>query len=439
MKKARIANLAISAIPFRSSNLAIPVSPFSPQLPITPPPVPISLKAANISASVSWSSRTNIAPTVSPPKSPLNWVWQCHVCHIRYPLGVTRRCLEDGHHFCAGTTVVKTKRGRNGERTRVVRRHKACSSEFDYQGWKAWGDWRRNEEEVRKFVRDMIAKEEEEDGNSANTLGLGMQWRVERRLSDEQQQTAAGAQKKDCWHRCDYPSECRWGAQFRQQKTPTAPATPALKPTTSSPSEFSEPVTPLSPPQEEPIMETAMPATTFDTILENIDLSPTQNKSADQSGSEPSPPQKEAFWGALLASATRRKSVGSSKTVVSSPLTLAPVLEQDESDSSSSDGGPPSPPTRAKLAKDMDGDIEMTDRLSMGSNYVAASDSHSKMKSPEPTLQMPNLATGFNFGFESASKAEGQGNSERKGKEKEKKKKGYIGYVETLRKINRGY
>jgi hypothetical protein len=70
-----------------------------------------------------------------PPESPLPWIWQCHLCRNRYPLGVTRRCLYDGHYYCSGETNVKNlKKKRKGH---------ACSSEFDYEGWDEYGDWRR--------------------------------------------------------------------------------------------------------------------------------------------------------------------------------------------------------------------------------------------------------------------------------------------------------
>ncbi|KAI1626548.1 hypothetical protein EDD37DRAFT_646260 [Exophiala viscosa] len=70
-----------------------------------------------------------------PPEEPLAWVWICHLCHSRYPLGVTRRCLVDGHYYCSGET--------DRPSTRKKRKNKSCSSEFDYVTWKAWGDWRR--------------------------------------------------------------------------------------------------------------------------------------------------------------------------------------------------------------------------------------------------------------------------------------------------------
>lgn len=70
-----------------------------------------------------------------PPEEPMAWVWICHLCHSRYSLGVTRRCLIDGHYYCSGET--------DRPSLRKKRKNKSCSSEFDYVAWKAWGEWRR--------------------------------------------------------------------------------------------------------------------------------------------------------------------------------------------------------------------------------------------------------------------------------------------------------
>lgn len=109
--------------------------------PVTPssPPSPRSL---GISTTVSpVSPRLSVVKLPSPPNKPLAWVWQCHQCRCRYPLAVTRRCLNDGHYYCSGeshnTTATATKN--------LKRRKKAtsCTSEFDYIGWAQWGTYRR--------------------------------------------------------------------------------------------------------------------------------------------------------------------------------------------------------------------------------------------------------------------------------------------------------
>src|SRR5947209_835522 len=78
-----------------------------------------------------------------PPSQPLAWVWQCHLCRTRYPLGVTPRCLLDGHFYCSGEI----------DRPNPKRKKKqGCSSEFDYIGWKAMEQWKRKARKSEKFA-----------------------------------------------------------------------------------------------------------------------------------------------------------------------------------------------------------------------------------------------------------------------------------------------
>ncbi|KAK4941859.1 hypothetical protein LTR10_018335 [Elasticomyces elasticus] len=111
-------------------------SPRTPTyVPDTPLPefiMPSSHSEPFLNSKVEPKNKRSIAP---PPEEPLAWVWICHLCHSRYPLGVTRRCLVDGHYYCSGET--------DRPSTRKKRKNKSCSSEFDYVAWKAWGDWRR--------------------------------------------------------------------------------------------------------------------------------------------------------------------------------------------------------------------------------------------------------------------------------------------------------
>ncbi|KAF7506576.1 hypothetical protein GJ744_011613 [Endocarpon pusillum] len=101
------------------------------------------------------------------PVKPLAWIWQCHLCRTRYPLGVTRRCLHDGHFYCSGETdrpnLKKKKRGQS------------CSSEFDYIGWRELGEWKR------KVL-----------GNLENGIEI--------------KSRARGCQK------CEFPSQCRYAS-----------------------------------------------------------------------------------------------------------------------------------------------------------------------------------------------------------------------------------
>ncbi|OCK91714.1 uncharacterized protein K441DRAFT_483120, partial [Cenococcum geophilum 1.58] len=87
-------SLKVHPAPLKPSNLSIPSSPFSPRVPITPPLAPLN------SNSFVFSTSLPTTTPLAPPPSPLQWLWQCHQCHRKYPLGVTRRCLDDGHFFC---------------------------------------------------------------------------------------------------------------------------------------------------------------------------------------------------------------------------------------------------------------------------------------------------------------------------------------------------
>lgn len=78
-------------------------------------------------------NRRSIPPP--PTEKPMAWIWICHLCHSRYPLGATRRCLVDGHFYCSGETDKPS--------LKKKKKNKACSSEFDYAAWKQWGEWRR--------------------------------------------------------------------------------------------------------------------------------------------------------------------------------------------------------------------------------------------------------------------------------------------------------
>ena len=88
--------------------------------------------------------KTKLPP---PPEEPLTWVWICHLCHSRYPLGVTRRCLVDGHYYCSGEAAQPNLRKR--------KKRQSCSSEFDYVTWRAWGAWKRKARKILKSPRSL--------------------------------------------------------------------------------------------------------------------------------------------------------------------------------------------------------------------------------------------------------------------------------------------
>lgn len=121
----------------------------------------------------------NTQETSSAPPSPFPWHWECHKCKQTYRLAVTRRCLQDGHYFCTGTTPSKLDASPKRRKTAV------CSSAFDYHGWRALGKWRRN-----------CLTPEDAMQPKASTDKHISQMRSEGR--------------RDCSKKCDYPSECHW-------------------------------------------------------------------------------------------------------------------------------------------------------------------------------------------------------------------------------------
>ncbi|MCJ1399241.1 hypothetical protein MMC11_002443 [Xylographa trunciseda] len=200
-----------SYIPRRPSPLHISCSPPSPSSPIGPtspfdvlPPQPFTL------------SLISPLPQLSrpPPTIPPLWTWSCHRCSEHYPIGATRRCLHDGHYFCSGNTI--DKKGH-------TKKHKACGSLFDYVGWKAWGEWRRDSSSRKRRRGPKILREE----------GCG------------------------CGTECDFPSQCRWKPRLstarlaavtsivEEDLSPISPASPTSSNGSSPPR---SPTSPSSPP-----------------------------------------------------------------------------------------------------------------------------------------------------------------------------------------------
>ncbi|KAI5199449.1 hypothetical protein E4T39_06235 [Aureobasidium subglaciale] len=196
-------------MPFRSSRLALPPSPFTPSLPaITPHP-------QHFKRTCSATAAVDLMKQLPPPsRQPQQWLWSCHLCGRHYNLGVTRRCLDDGHYFCAGTSMVKSRK----DNVKRLRKHRACASEFDYAGWKDWGVWKRGlialTEQQRQLAksRDSVFDGDESEDEvleeiTAEASRRASSWRVGKPILPLRP-------VKDCWNRCDYPSDCRWGKQF---------------------------------------------------------------------------------------------------------------------------------------------------------------------------------------------------------------------------------
>ncbi|KAL0254839.1 hypothetical protein SLS55_009363 [Diplodia seriata] len=357
--------LTITPAPFKPSSLSIPHSPFSPRLPLTPPASPP--KAGSLAPS--RNKRGLSSPSTPPPSPALKWIWQCHVCHRTYPLGTTRRCLDDGHYFCSGVTTAKTWRASTSPRkSRKAKKHRACASEFDYGGWKAFGQWRRNEEAIRgASFADMVDFSISDDGL------VSPRPPVQSNVS------------RDCWNGCDFPSECRWGSQHGVEAA--CAAMPILPSPLEEDSEVSSALhQPASTPEAIKLDTTFAanntPPTTFDGILDHHqegELSPLSPKEL-----------RGRFWDGIIDSARQRRSSKSIKE--HSPLALNPVTEEDEL------------PSPSNLARDQLACLEPA-AFDNGTLSKVSSDQWTFSESDEPPgdLQIPEPALvashGFDFGF----------------------------------------
>lgn len=160
-----------AAEPDSLSSVASTLSPTSPPTsPIQPssPPSPLSLSASPSVSSFSGPFNLEYPP---PPRSPCAWIWRCHLCGSYYPLGATRRCLNDGHYYCSGQGT-----GRN---IKARHRGRACSSVFDYRSWADMNHWRREISDLKDLL-----------GENQHSTQLNI--------------------RPNCWEDCEVPSACRY-------------------------------------------------------------------------------------------------------------------------------------------------------------------------------------------------------------------------------------
>lgn len=178
--------------------------------------------------------------------------------------------------------MIKKSRGKGGK---VVRRHAACASEFDYQGWKGWGVWRRSVGEQVNAAEALLKAEEAFE--SAFRERDGPSWSANHSRNGSAQrywEKSQATMQKDCWEKCDYPSECRWGKQYGV-KTPTPTATiPPSPPTVASSSSAI-----AGEDKEDQDSERDDPATSFEEILLSLSRSATGGSSPSPSPSSSSP------------------------------------------------------------------------------------------------------------------------------------------------------
>lgn len=221
--------------------------------------------------------------------------------------------------FCAGTTVVKRSK-KNGYKKTI--RHQACASEFDYQGWKAWGTWRKALAEQIEAGDVQFARDAEELNLCSPTIPSDGQWLNGRWL--QSLKSTKDFWKKNCSEKCDYPSECRWGKQYGVH-TPVKPTSvvPSSPPPATEPEKSSEP----------------LPPTTFDEILleEEILVDPASPDYLEPLSTAQSQSQKGNIEGEtrrvsmdeLLDSAKRRKRRSSG--LLPSPLGANPPDKEEGS------------------------------------------------------------------------------------------------------------
>jgi hypothetical protein len=137
-------------------------------------------------------------------------VWRCHKCYRVYHLGVTRRCLEDGHVFC----------------TLLGKARQTCTVEFDYTAWAKFNIWRREHARKRK----------ERDKSDRCKIDLGQKDDVPSALDDHsvcggitptkhlsgflesEEQDWPIFKEWNCWLECNFPSECHGFRQWQARE-----------------------------------------------------------------------------------------------------------------------------------------------------------------------------------------------------------------------------
>ncbi|KAI4596690.1 hypothetical protein KJ359_005032 [Pestalotiopsis sp. 9143b] len=129
-----------------------------------------------------------VGSRVPPPPRPVAWHWRCCSCRATYDLAVTQRCLACSHNFCSVNSHLQTSVGSipkkkttsrgSSNRRRVDRLGNpiTCTTEFDYEGWAAYGAWRRRV--------------------------TGTQ------ITEDQRDRRYLLRSQDDWHHCDFPSQC---------------------------------------------------------------------------------------------------------------------------------------------------------------------------------------------------------------------------------------
>ncbi|KAL7794262.1 hypothetical protein V8C37DRAFT_377055 [Trichoderma ceciliae] len=135
-------------------------------------------------------------PSLTPPCSPRAWTWKCHQCNRRYPLSCTRRCLQCSHALCFSHEDGKKKKKKR------EKKKSSCDTEFDFAGWQAYYEWRRELQGRNSSSRETQAgtaaeTPRQDRTNLSETPDQRPEW-----LSMMLNNT------HDCTIDCMYPSEC---------------------------------------------------------------------------------------------------------------------------------------------------------------------------------------------------------------------------------------
>ncbi|ETS85673.1 hypothetical protein PFICI_03698 [Pestalotiopsis fici W106-1] len=184
------------------SNLRVSIKPEDPVIvkdasPLSPRPLSTTKASGGITRR---RLRASLPPSpvgsrVPPPQVPSPWRWRCCSCRATYDLSVTQRCLLCSHTFCSVNSQAASfsarssgggsssggigrKRTSNTRKRRVDRSGNpiTCTTEFDYEGWSAYGAWRRRV--------------------------TGTQ------ITEDQRDRSFLLRAQDDWHHCDFPSQC---------------------------------------------------------------------------------------------------------------------------------------------------------------------------------------------------------------------------------------
>ncbi|KAK7981221.1 Ammonium transporter [Apiospora arundinis] len=126
----------------------------------------------------------------SPPRETFPFLWQCCSCYTIYRFSTTRRCLNCSHHYCTrevafGDSNEFSSSGGSSSNKKRRRKNKYCRSEFDYEGWAAWGAWRRG-----------------------HALGIESTRPEDADAEKRTREAKFVTKTHNCFTDCDFPSQC---------------------------------------------------------------------------------------------------------------------------------------------------------------------------------------------------------------------------------------